>query len=62
MWTGINHEAMGDEVAAAKNFEVCKKLLGGNNLEVVKAAFYRWNITNTLYPIFEPVLIKYGFK
>ena len=54
---------MGDEVAAAKNFELCKKLLGGNNLETVKANFYPWNLVNTLYhPAVEPVLIKYGFK
>ena len=62
MYTGLNHNALGDEVAAAKNFEVCKKLLGGNNLEAVKANFYRWNGQNTTYLIFEPVLIKYGFE
>jgi len=62
MWTGLNHNAVGDEVAAAKNFEAIKKLLGGNNLEAVKANSYQFNNQNTSYLIVEPVLIKYGFK
>ena len=53
---------MGLETKAKERFESIKAGLGSNKLSDVKTHFGFWNIIETYYPSFEPILIKYGFE
>ncbi len=62
IYVGTSHDGLGNETKAKERFESIKTGLGSNKLSDVKTHFGFWNIIETYYPSFEPILIKYGFE
>ena len=62
IYVGTSHDGLGNETKAKERFESMKKTLGSNKLSEVKIHFGFWNIIDSYYPIFEPILVKYGFE
>ncbi len=62
IYVGTSHDGLGNEPKAKERFESIKSSLGSNKLSDVKVHFGFWNIIETYYPSFEPILVKYGFE
>ena len=62
LYVGTALDGLGDDKKAKEYFERTKQVLGTDNLEVWFNQFQFWNIHETYWPTFEPVLRKYGFS
>ena len=62
IYVGTALDGLGDETKAKEYFERTKSVLGTDNIDVWFNQFQFWNIHETYWPTFEPVLRKYGFN
>ena len=61
IYVGTALNGLGDDNKAKEYFERTKQVLGTDNIDVWYNQFQFWNIHETYWPTFEPVLRKYGF-
>ena len=61
LYVGTALDGLGDGNKAIEYFERTKQVLGTDNIDVWYNQFQFWNIHETYWPTFEPVLRKYGF-
>ena len=63
LYVGSSYDGLGNTEMARERFESIKNIgIKSNKLDDVKTHFAFWNVLESYYPSFEPVLIKYGFE
>ena len=52
----------GDTEKANFHLQKTQKLLDTNKLEDLRGHFVIWNMTKQIWPVYEPILKKYGWE